>query len=810
MDKIYKLLESNTIVYEDLSDIEVSVFEDSYKAADRTLLKVIRDNEKSRENDNSKKNSDLIGNVIAFLGGRGRGKTSTMLSFLSKMNSLKNYSWSYFCNREEKNFLILQYIDAAMLAENEFIIDVVLAEMWDLFETELGNTIYSQEIAYRKGLENQIKQQFVKTRQAYMVSQQHEFRQKGKDCGNDLPTVSALHELAASINLRQEMIVLVREYLEFFNSTSADRGNCLFETNKKREQYLVIAIDDIDMSGGKSYYILEQIRRYLSIPNVIVMVTSDIDRLHKACEKRYEDLYRDERDRQQVISEYLEKILPYNMRVYLPELREKHGKIILNTKANEELGISSIDEKDFILEFMIKKCGLYFDPTRRKRHFLQNYTMRSMVNYFEQLVRLKNIDYKPWLKTDIKERLIERISNREQKEFMQRVLSKDYEIINDCILSYIRDTLEIGEYRLGNGGLGYVLYGCNLLENSNEENAEFVNCVIMLYSVILKSVDSELRNKIWGDTIWGNWEYNISSEYYSELMQNFSEKGKLEFDIDYSEIEKFKRNSKKSNPIKAFIERHIIQIKAWAAMLMFVTIVTDIDGEVKFKVDFKEKKEVSTKEEETNEIKEKKILGYSMKLMPQAEARKTYLSCSFEPSIIVYKIVCKGIEEIVNHIYQEFNIKKDEVDVSGAIDNILKKELTFLYTEDIKNVDEIADNEIIDTSAVEIVYSIGRAMNKVTLASNNDENGYYNVLKMKYKVAVEKLEKIKKYYIKNLNVNEMPKFVEIFQNSKQVKILSDPNYLGEEVYEKFKDNMQKLLLEARRAEIFRTVIDPDR
>ena len=802
MDKTYKLLASNTVVYEELKDVEESVFEDVYKAADRTLLKIVKDNERSRSD--SDNNNDLIGNVIAFLGGRGRGKTSTMLSFLKKMNYLKSYNWSYFHNlnnKDTKTFLTLQYIDAAMLAENEFIIDVVLAEMWDKFEKELGKeSIYSQEIAYRKALEQQIKQQFVNTRHAYMIAQEHETGDSKRDNVIDLPTVGALHELAASINLRQQMIKLVKEFLDFFNSAS-NISNYPIEDNRNIGQYLVIAIDDIDMSGGKSHYILEQIRRYLSIPNVIVMVTADIDRLHKACEKRYEELYKDDRDRQQVISEYLEKVLPYNMRVYLPELNEKHGKIIIDTEANEELDIQSNNEKDFILEFMAKNCELYFDPTRRKRHFLQNYTMRSMVNYFEQLVRLKGIDYKLWLKTDIKERLVERISNREQKEFIQSLLTKDYEIISDCILSYIREVLGISQNKLGNGGLGQVLYGCNLLENNNEENSEFVNCVIMLYSVILKSVDSELRNKIWRNTILGNWEYNIAGEYDTEFVQNFSEKGKLELYMSVEAISKMKKDRGECF-ITKFIKKYNCKIEAWAAMLMFVTIVTDTHGDVKFRTEWEEVKEVIVQSDDTNDAQNDapKILGYKVKIMPQGLAKKTYLSCCYGSSKKVYTMVCKGVESIINAFEEKFQFKIGDTNICDTIDTSLKKELKDLFDEQ-----DNEDNVMIDTSAVEIVYSMGRAMNQVPVIDSNEGRNYYHLLIMNYNAVLLKLRKIEDYYKQTLNVDDMPNLIKTFRESKQVKILLESDFLPQEVQEEFQQNMGKLLLEAKRAGI----IGPD-
>ena len=76
--KMYNLDTSNRVKYEDLNNIEQSVFEDVYREADKTLYKIVEDGQKYKTKD--EKDQDSL-NVISFLGERGRGKTSAMLSF---------------------------------------------------------------------------------------------------------------------------------------------------------------------------------------------------------------------------------------------------------------------------------------------------------------------------------------------------------------------------------------------------------------------------------------------------------------------------------------------------------------------------------------------------------------------------------------------------------------------------------------------------------------------------------------------------------------------------------------------------------
>ena len=243
---------------------------------------------------------------------------------------------------------------------------------------------------------------------------------------------------------------------------------------------------------------------------MVIFITADIDRLQQGCEDRYKQIYTEEGSRRKFINEYLEKVLPYNMRIYMPEIRERHGDILLDTEAKKELELVSDNEKDMILEFMAGKCGIYFDGNRRKRHFLQNQSMRSMVNYFEQIVRMEE-ECLAWLKIDLKERIIERIQDTEQKRFMMELLSKDYEEINNYLITYLENegrksySIHIRKQNLWKEkSMGCVLYACRSYEENNAQNAEFVDAVIMLYSIILKQADEDTRENVIGESLWGD------------------------------------------------------------------------------------------------------------------------------------------------------------------------------------------------------------------------------------------------------------------------------------------------------------------
>lgn len=238
---------------------------------------------------------------------------------------MSSYSWSKLYKSNVK-FKVLPYIDAAMLAKKEFIFDVILTEMWDSFDKDIQEdkyvdryNKYNSEYAIKE-----IRESFIKVRKAYSNLTQKE-NKKYTSSEELLPTASVLHELSVSVNLRDEMQELVKQYLTYFSMR-----------DEYHNTYLVIAIDDVDMSGDRAYYILEQLRRFFRINNVIIFMTGDFERLQKVCALRYKDMNEEKIDVEKFINEYLEKVLPYNNRIYLPELNVRHNDIHLITSAKEK------------------------------------------------------------------------------------------------------------------------------------------------------------------------------------------------------------------------------------------------------------------------------------------------------------------------------------------------------------------------------------------------------------------------------------------------------------------------------------------
>ncbi len=789
--QIITLNSSNRITYEDLRDITGSFFINVYREADRTLCKILEDESKHTHRREDDRDEQGI-NIISFLGERGRGKTSAMLSFifwLTKLQSTDEWSLTER-NFAETFFLCFPYIDATMLAENEFIIDVVLAQMWDRFEELYKKKGHSMRETSFECMERNLKQQFMKVRRAYLTLKNKE---KGEKEDGDMPMPGALHELAASINLREEFQKLIKSYIEIFSIYGTD--------GEKRNVYLVFAIDDVDMSTGSAYFILEQIRRFLRLPRVIIFITADIDRLHKACEINYSGIY-SEADRAHLVDEYLEKVLPYNMRVYMPEIGERYDEILLRTDVLEKLKLHSRTEKKIILEFMVQKCGMYFDGKRKTRHFLQNRSMRSLVNYLEQMERMNALDCTEWTKTDLRERLIERLMDTRQKAFLKKMMYCDYQDINKRVLNYLIDNLKNYAGKPAKiYSIGQILYVCSLYEEQDTENIEFVNCIIMFYSIILNQIGAEFREQIVSGSALGEREYRgiMKDAEKTNLIAGFADLNYLSLDI-LKWTSTRKRN--KADCLKGLLVQNRDEIIIWLYSMLYVQPWNITEQKIEFiyqiqsrfeKMEDENRVQNSDNQGEKEETNKKEIERW-LQIRPVMTVRKEYFACLIksedEQKEYLKNLLDVCLQAIKNWVQEQecwraCDESRLNAVIKGAREDILKE---LKLTENV-------EPEVLPVQNVELMYSIGRRLDEIVLPEKIEERTAYDLLVAKYAVIQNSMRECREFYC---SIREEEKFAENFEHRLQVRLLLEPGFWADnDLREKFKSRLIRILIGLR-------------
>lgn len=776
----------NQIKIESLENIEKLLFKDVYGKADQLLLNIIQQNYSV-----SAKLDEQIPNVISFLGARGRGKTSAMLSFLFWLSKLqeKPNCWSRLNAIEHKvRFFTLPYIDAATLADNEYVLDVILAEMWNSSQRYIEKTYGSADDANLIHLQQQLRDGFVKVRKAYLVLKSKECKQEYKQkASEDEPVASALQKLSASMNLRKELQKLIKNYVDMMHYDVLGRV-----LNSDKKCYLVVAIDDVDMSASMAHHILEEVRRFLSIPGVIVLLTADLDRLKIMCESHYSSYYEnDEKNLYHFINDYLEKILPYNTRISLPELNEDHGGLMIVKgelqQIYPQLPFDKMQEKDWILKLIAQKCGIYFDGTRRRRHFMQSSSLREMINYFEQLVKVEKENCYDWLKFDLMNRLAERIQDKSQRAFIKSLFALDEEDVNLAVIRYLKEHLPKDIELKYDKSLGQVLYGCSLMEETDVQNIEFVNCILLFYTIVLVQADDEIKEKIIGNSILGEWEYSaISPSKTMKQIKGFKSRSVLELTTDH-EVSKLLDEKKTDEVICRILQLNKENIIGWLYMWLFVeapdAVLSDAAG---FTIvpDNRNQIPLNHDQARSNHKNNAGKNSYFVQLKSDVIANENCFGFIFEKQgnaeEIMQSILDKCMDAFIKVIYEQ------------TLKGFEKSNTVERKIQELKKMIKSSGSETgnLAPKNVEIIYSIGKTLGQEIAASGETtEELMYERMVYQYQAIGKELEKKDNYYQK---IGEQTSFADAFRGITQVKIFLEPDFLQTNVKECFKTQFSNL------------------
>ena len=277
------------------------------------IYDIIQDSKKN-ENESYKDSASVFfrqtadsvkNNVVAFLGDRGTGKTSCMLSvanMLRKINEGENdENGKKIRSSCEKGFEILETIDPSFFDENANVLEVVLGRLFSNFRKKVDEG-YTQGFKENECKKNELFKIFQEVKECLT-------HMNADKCVCEEDTAEGLLKLTASVDMRNSIENLVKKYLEFVD-----------------KNFLVISIDDIDMHTEHAYEMAEEIRKYLKQPKVIVLMALKLEQLEQTIELHYRKQY-DKMIGKGAMSEstivdmalkYVIKLIPENNRIYLP------------------------------------------------------------------------------------------------------------------------------------------------------------------------------------------------------------------------------------------------------------------------------------------------------------------------------------------------------------------------------------------------------------------------------------------------------------------------------------------------------------
>lgn len=408
----------NRIKFEKVEEFERSIFADVYRNAYKITRRIISQNKDAVTKEQEFCEENQVTNVIAFLGERGMGKSSAMLSYAY---FLKTFQKDHAVNKynfdgQEIFFYTLSKIDAAMLTDNENLLDVVLAKMWDSF-SEKKSCGEIEEQRYKDTWKG-----FSQLKQIYAEGW------KRQDRGSKLQKdsqLAELHMLAQSLNTRNQFAELVKSYLQAMYP--------------RHDSYLVIPIDDLDLMRKMSYDVLEEIRMLFMTRRIIVLATADYSRLFLdlnneiSKELLWEQKIEDEERKKirEYTENYLGKVLPRNTRVHMPYAGKLEGISVVNIhnskikklyKIKPESSVK-ITEAKLVSSILLKGADILMHPIGWKG--IQK-TLRDIVSGINELI---SIDYLQtdmvldwmWKEISVTNRFIDDINQRYAMESLMAI-----------------------------------------------------------------------------------------------------------------------------------------------------------------------------------------------------------------------------------------------------------------------------------------------------------------------------------------------------------------------------------------------------
>lgn len=396
------------IVYETAQKLSQSVHSDVYRKAHDLTEQIIEQNALLNDSKEKRKyedgystevrNMEQLNNVLYFLGRRGTGKTSAMLSYMEflkdyyrKANKMSGTEIPKEMLFSEKKLMFtgLEYIDASKLAPKENIMGVILAKMIKKWKDEEKISRFDKGLQMDADYEYKKRQFMHQLDEVYKCLSVLKTTKDILDPEDDM-VLDTLTKLSFTVNLKSSFEKLVQQYVDIMQYTGTERVT----------HYLVISIDDVDMNIKKGYEILEDIRNYLMIPNIIVLISAQYEQLERICRDHYTGEFNKEIvkdiDTQELASEYLEKIVPIKNQIAMENILEKtiwNDKMIFKyigkTGKAERLRGETLQE--VIRNLLFSRFGIRFSKNSKCLRKIMPRTLRDANEWIGEMASLHQL-----------------------------------------------------------------------------------------------------------------------------------------------------------------------------------------------------------------------------------------------------------------------------------------------------------------------------------------------------------------------------------------------------------------------------------
>ena len=341
------------------------------------------------------------GNVIVFDAKWGGGKTRTMLSMAEFLSENKpNYTYSFLKDGgkviQNSRFYTLPPVAPAIMEKGQNILQVVLSRLYTRAQNLLKEQ--SSHFDYRKDNEKS-RSELVRAFEDCLRGI-NGIKNPGSE---DSLSVASLQELSDGMALRYHFHELIQLILNL-SSDGADKKN----------NFLILQLDDADSQIRYGYEVLEDVCKYLMIPNLIIFMSCEMQFMTKVVMQEHLSHFKESVSNPRILivndllrksQKYLDKMVPPSNVIHLPEIEilveEKGNEIGLlyveidNGKEESLISwapVSTWNLQDTILMMIYRKTGIVFC---KPRGYLHNFIPRTIRGINQLLFTLGEMDDLP-------------------------------------------------------------------------------------------------------------------------------------------------------------------------------------------------------------------------------------------------------------------------------------------------------------------------------------------------------------------------------------------------------------------------------
>lgn len=330
-------------------------------------------------------------NIIVFSGRRGTGKTSAMLSFSQSLGMESSIVRAEAL--QNRDVVIMDPIDPTMLENNQNILNVVLSRL--LFKAE---EVWKQSMDYNRRYQDKEKEK-------------NEILSVAKRCLNGIAAIKNRSSMETLADLQKigDSAILKRDFFELVDLLIHFSLSSVNSTSNYPMPLLVLQIDDTDCQIDKGYQVMEDIRKYLTIPNIVIFMAADIDMMRWVFTQHYaeefdsclkKEFFKKE-ETMHYADKYMAKMIPPTHKIYLPVVDE-----IIRDKADKlELGYYEAEDTDKknnllkkgngfqskVLNFIYQKTHLVFSAHDAYLNNIVPTTLRGLTYFMNILGSMEDV-----------------------------------------------------------------------------------------------------------------------------------------------------------------------------------------------------------------------------------------------------------------------------------------------------------------------------------------------------------------------------------------------------------------------------------